>query len=71
MPANPIAFLTKARLSTLALAALGVAAFSLLGLPLPFLFGPMCACLIAALAGVKLQGFGQISVAARTILAVG
>ena len=44
--------------------------FWLTGLPLPFLFGPMLACLIAALAGLKLKGMGQISVAARTILGV-
>jgi membrane AbrB-like protein len=55
---------------TLALAAIGTGLFWLTGLPLPFLFGPMLACLIAALAGVQLQGMGQISVAARTILGV-
>ncbi|SLN41483.1 Putative ammonia monooxygenase [Pseudoruegeria aquimaris] len=64
------AFFTPARLRTALLAALGAAAFRLLGLPLPFLFGPMCACLIAALAGVRLQGFGQIAAGARTILGV-
>ncbi len=42
----------------------------MLGLPLPFLFGPMTACLIAALAHAPMEGFGQISVAARTILGV-
>ncbi len=42
----------------------------MLGLPLPFLFGPMTACLIAALAQAPMEGFGQISVAARTILGV-
>ncbi|MGR3712401.1 MAG: AbrB family transcriptional regulator [Shimia sp.] len=40
------------------------------GLPLPFLFGPMSACLLLALSGQKLRGFGQVSVAARTILGV-
>ncbi|MGO4916159.1 AbrB family transcriptional regulator [Pseudogemmobacter sp. W21_MBD1_M6] len=63
-------FFTKARLLTIAAAALGTAAFSLAQLPLPFLFGPMCACLLAALAGAKLQGLGQVSVGARTILGV-
>lgn len=58
------------RLTTFALACAGVAVFWVLGLPLPFLFGPMAACLIAAFAGVKMQGFGQVSVAARTILGV-
>ncbi|MEM9392757.1 MAG: AbrB family transcriptional regulator [Pseudomonadota bacterium] len=42
----------------------------MLGLPLPFLFGPMSACLIAALLGVPLKGLGVVSVAARTILGV-
>lgn len=55
---------------TLALGAAGVAAFGLAGLPLPFLFGPLAACLIAALAGVRLRSFGQVSVGARTVLGV-
>ncbi|RID89574.1 AbrB family transcriptional regulator [Gemmobacter lutimaris] len=55
---------------TLGLAVAGTAVFKLLGLPLPFLFGPMTACLIAALAGAPLRGMGQVSVAARTILGV-
>jgi hypothetical protein len=63
-------FLTKARLLTIAAAAVGTAAFSFAHLPLPFLFGPMCACLLAALSGARLQGLGQISVGARTILGV-
>ncbi|MHA3980644.1 AbrB family transcriptional regulator [Halovulum sp. GXIMD14794] len=59
-----------ARLLTLAVAIAGTAAFWAAGLPLPFLFGPMTGCLIAALAGAKLKGFGQVSVGARTILGV-
>lgn len=55
---------------TLLLAVLGTAIFSVLGLPLPFLFGPMLACLIAALLGAPLRGTGQVAVAARTILGV-
>lgn len=58
------------RVITLALALAGTLAFWLVGLPLPFLFGPMAACLVAALAGVRLKGFGQVSVGARTILGV-
>lgn len=58
------------RATTLALAGAGVGVFQLLGLPLPFLFGPMAACLIAALAGAPLQGMGVVSVGARTILGV-
>ncbi|MGY6549964.1 MAG: AbrB family transcriptional regulator [Roseinatronobacter sp.] len=61
---------TRARLQTFAIALGGVGAFHLLGLPLPFLFGPMFACLIAALFGIRMQGAGQISVAARTVLGV-
>ncbi|WP_417628671.1 AbrB family transcriptional regulator [Pararhodobacter aggregans] len=57
-------------LLTLALSLLGVLAFWLLHLPLPFLFGPMFACLIAALIGLPLRGTGQIGVGARTILGV-
>lgn len=58
------------RTLTVSLAIVGTGAFWLLSLPLPFLFGPMFACLIACLAGAKLEGLGQASVAARTILGV-
>ena len=58
------------RLGTLALALLGSALFYFADIPLPFLFGPMTACLLAALAGAPLKGMGQISVAARTVLGV-
>lgn len=58
------------RLRTLALAGAGAAAFHLAGLPLPFLFGPLLACLAAALAGARLKGLGPISVGARTVLGV-
>ena len=60
----------RARAITLALAIAGTGVFWALSLPLPFLFGPMFACLGAALAGVKLKGMGEVSVAARTILGV-
>ncbi|MEX3313584.1 AbrB family transcriptional regulator [Sulfitobacter sp. PS-8MA] len=66
----PLPPLLRRRALTLALAGLGTALFWGLSLPLPFLFGPMAACLIAALAHVPIKGFGQISVAARTILGV-
>lgn len=58
------------RVLTLVVAGSGAAVFALAGLPLPFLFGPMLACLIAALLGARLRGMGQVSVAARTILGV-
>lgn len=60
----------KTQAITVSIAVIGVSVFWWLGLPLPFLFGPMFACLGAALFGVKLRGFGQISVGARTILGV-
>ncbi|MRX48941.1 AbrB family transcriptional regulator [Paracoccus sp. S-4012] len=60
----------RQRALTLAAAAAGVALFQLLGLPLPFLFGPMFACLAAALAGWPLMGMGRLSVAARAVLGV-
>lgn len=55
---------------TVVVAIVGTLFFYWLELPLPFLFGPMSACLIVALAGGKLVGLGSISVAARTILGV-
>lgn len=58
------------QLLTVVLGVAGVAGFVLLDLPLPFLFGPMAACLLAALSGAPLQGLGQVSVAARTVLGV-
>lgn len=61
---------TRARLQTFAIALAGVLVFHLFRLPLPFLFGPMFACLFAALLGVKMQGAGQVSIGARTVLGV-
>ena len=58
------------RLVTLVLAAAGVLAFWALSVPLPFLFGPMAACLIGALLRMPLVGVGQVSVAFRTVLGV-
>ncbi|WP_054304089.1 AbrB family transcriptional regulator [Gemmobacter sp. LW-1] len=58
------------RIKTLSLAGIGAALFWFAGLPLPFLFGPLTACLVAALAGADLRGMGQVSVAARTVLGV-
>ena len=55
---------------TVAIAAAGVAVFHLLSLPLPFLFGPMAASLVAALLGARLTGLGQVSVGARAVLGV-
>ncbi len=66
---NSPSLMTK-RALTFGLAVLGTSVFWALNLPLPFLFGPMSACLIAALAHAPMEGFGQVSVAARTILGV-
>jgi uncharacterized protein len=68
MPSPPPQLLPQ--MGTLTLAILGVGVFYLLGLPLPFLFGPMTACLLASLAGAQLKGMGTVSTAARTILGV-
>lgn len=71
MPTSSVQISTpKKRGIAFALAVLGTAIFWALNLPLPFLFGPMTACLIAALAHVPMAGFGQVSIAARTILGV-
>ncbi|WP_146344326.1 AbrB family transcriptional regulator [Phaeobacter marinintestinus] len=61
---------SKPTIVTFCTAAAGAGLFWLLGLPLPFLFGPMAFCLLVALGGGKLSSFGQVSVAARTILGV-
>jgi membrane AbrB-like protein len=63
-------FLTRGRALTVAVSGLGVAVFAGLGLPLPFLFGPLFACLLAALSGARLQSMGQLGIAFRTILGV-
>ncbi len=62
--------LTRTRLLTFAIALAGVGVFHALDLPLPFLFGPMFACLVAALLGVGMQGAEPVSVAARTVLGI-
>ena len=55
---------------TLVLAAVGALVFWLLDMPLPFLFGPLAACLVGALAGAPLKGTKGLSQAMRTILGV-
>lgn len=57
-------------LAAFGIAAAGVAAFKLLNLPLPWLLGPIVACLIAALSGVPMRGIQPLSEAMRTILGV-
>lgn len=58
------------QIGTVAIAGAGAWLFWWLDVILPFLFGPMAACLAAALLGVRLTGLGQIAVGARTILGV-
>jgi membrane AbrB-like protein len=48
----------------------GVGIFHLLDLPLPWLMGPIIACLIAALAGVPMRGVASLNAGMRTILGV-
>ena len=60
----------RLRVFTIVLAAAGAAVFWALDLPLPFLFGPMIFCLVAALGGAQLRGVGQLGVGMRSILGV-
>ena len=58
------------RALTFAIAIAGALAFLILGLPLPFLLGPMSACLLAALFGARMTGAGQFGFFMRTFLGV-
>lgn len=51
-------------------AAVGVAVFFLLHLPLPWLLGPITSCLLAALAGIPMKGIKLLNDSMRTILGV-
>jgi membrane AbrB-like protein len=53
---------------TFAIAAIGVAVFHAAALPLPWLLGPIAACLIAALSGVRMNGIKPLNEGMRTIL---
>ena len=55
---------------TYLISALGVAVFWILSLPLPFLLGPISACLIASLVGLDLRGQPLVNNAMRAILGV-
>lgn len=57
-------------LITYAIAAAGVVLFHVLGLPLPWLLGPIFACLFAALMGAPLRGVKIVNDAMRSILGV-
>jgi hypothetical protein len=56
--------------SAFLVAAMGVLTFHMLELPLPWLLGPIFACLAAALAGVPMRGIKILNEAMRTILGV-
>ncbi|MEX0367632.1 MAG: AbrB family transcriptional regulator, partial [Ruegeria sp.] len=55
---------------TFAIAALGVTLFHVLDLPLPWLLGPIFACLISALLGVRMAGIKPVNEGMRTVLGV-
>lgn len=57
-------------LVTFAIAGFGVGVFFFLDLPLPWLLGPIFACLAAALVGVPLKGIKLVNEGMRTILGV-
>ena len=58
------------RVMTVAIAIVGSVIFVLGDLPLPLLLGPMLACLLVALGGVRLAGLGVLSTFMRTFLGV-
>jgi len=60
----------KQIIGTHIIALLGVGAFQLLSLPLPWLLGPIIACLFAALAGVPMRGIAALNNLMRSILGV-
>ncbi|WP_299043247.1 AbrB family transcriptional regulator [uncultured Tateyamaria sp.] len=55
---------------TFAIAGLGVGLFHVLGLPLPWLLGPIFACLISALLGVRMGAIKLVNEGMRTVLGV-
>lgn len=57
-------------LNGFAAAFFGVWVFHTLDLPLPWLLGPISACLIAALMGLKMRGIQRLNESMRTILGV-
>lgn len=56
--------------TTFGISLVGVALFHWAVLPLPWLLGPITACLIAALLGVPMRGLKPVNEAMRTILGV-
>ena len=62
--------ISRNRVLTLLISAAGVGLFLLFDWPLPFLIGPMAACLVCALASVPLQSMGLVGMFMRTFLGV-
>ncbi|MFA3916183.1 AbrB family transcriptional regulator [Ruegeria hyattellae] len=62
--------MTLSILRTLAISLTGVLVFLTVGLPLPWLLGPMFACLAAALLGLDLRAPERLCAGMRTILGV-
>ena len=60
----------RATVTGFAVAGAGVLVFKLLHLPLPFLMGPIFACLIASLMGIPMRGIKPLNEAMRSILGV-
>lgn len=63
-------YATRGRLLAVATGGLGATVFALAGGPLPFLLGPLFACLIASFAGLRLQTFGSLNLVMRTVIGV-
>ncbi|MCG6901930.1 MAG: AbrB family transcriptional regulator [Rhodobacter sp.] len=60
----------RPQILSIAVSLAGVAVFRTFNLPLPWLLGPMFACLIAALSGMTLKGIPPVSATMRTVLGV-
>ncbi|MCY1128213.1 AbrB family transcriptional regulator [Frigidibacter sp. RF13] len=65
-----MSYFDRGRLTTFAVAAAGAVLFLALHLPLPLLLGPLAACLIAALSGVRMRDAGILGTFMRTFLGV-
>ena len=55
---------------TFLVALVGVGIFHVLAIPLPWLLGPIAACLLAAIAGLQLKGLKPLNDGMRTVLGV-
>lgn len=70
MAPKPSAIRLRRALLTFAIGTAGALVFAAAALPLPFLLGPMAACILAAMARVPMQGPGWLGQLMRTILGV-